>query len=77
MRSASVARVAREVVCRSVWMTTLLLPLRPWCLRLEEVECSAPDGPQLFVDGVCICMEDLLIANRSGLDRLDELSTTV
>lgn len=42
-------------------------------LEASSAECVEPSGPQLFVDGVCSCVEDLLIANHSVSERLTSL----
>lgn len=67
------AAVEKQLDENDVAPATTVVPQR----RLEEVQCAEPDGPQLFVDGVCSCMEDLLIANRSVLERLHQMNETV
>eukprot|EP00750_Incisomonas_marina_P017700 INCI2358.1.p1 GENE.INCI2358.1~~INCI2358.1.p1 ORF type:complete len:252 (-),score=26.85 INCI2358.1:423-1178(-) len=40
---------------------------------VSSESCASPSGPQLFVDGVCSCVADVLVGNRSISSELDKL----
>lgn len=45
--------------------------------RLTDEQCPEVPGPRLNVSGVCSCADDVFIDQRSSVERLDFLNTTV
>ena len=45
--------------------------------RLANGQCSELSGPRLNVTGVCSCTSDVIIDQRSSVERLDSLNTTL
>eukprot|EP00750_Incisomonas_marina_P016641 INCI19248.1.p1 GENE.INCI19248.1~~INCI19248.1.p1 ORF type:complete len:260 (-),score=31.35 INCI19248.1:983-1762(-) len=40
---------------------------------VSSESCAPPAGPQLFVDGICSCVGDVIVGNRSVSAELDKL----